>query len=99
LTKVIYLFNEQLGGKMASSTKTTSASAATEAAVAELQKDLAAVVKQLDALRKSVAACEACCKAAADAPAAAPVDASQFVSKRDWSVWKARVAKKIGLRL
>ena len=84
---------------MASSTKTTPASAATEAAVAELQKDLAAVVKQLDALRKSVAACEACCKAAAAAPAAEPVDASQFVGLREWKIWQKKVAKRLGFRL
>ena len=83
---------------MASSTKTTSASAATEAAVAELQKDLAAVVKQLAALRKSVAACEACCKAAADAPAA-EVDTAKLVGRGEWQQWRKKVAKKIGLRL
>jgi hypothetical protein len=83
---------------MMASTKTTSAPAATQAEVAELRKDLAAAVKQISALQKSVADCEACCKAAAEAPAAA-ADAGDHVGRREWQVWKKRVAKKIGLRL
>ena len=82
---------------MATSTKNPATSAKTSAVdseLAEIRKDIAAVVKQLDSLRKAVAACEECCKAAP----AASVDTTQFVSKRDWSVWKAKVAKKIGLR-
>ncbi len=81
---------------MATSTKAASSA---EREITEIRKDLAAVVKQLDSLRKSVAACEACCKAAAEAPASAAIDADQLVSKRDWNVWKKKVAKKIGLRL
>ena len=80
---------------MASSTKTTSAPAATQAEVAELRKDLAAAVKQISALRESVAACEACCKAAAEAP----VDAGQFVGMREWKIWQKKVAKRLGFRL
>ena len=84
---------------MASSTKTTSAPAATRAEVAELRKDLAAAVKQISALRESVAACEACCKAPAEAPTAAPVDAGQFVGMREWKIWQKKVAKRLGFRL
>ena len=82
---------------MATSTKSSPSPAKAATAdreLAEIRKDLASVVKQLDSLRKAVAACEECCKTAP----AASVDTTQFVSKRDWSVWKAKVAKKIGLR-
>jgi phage shock protein A len=78
--------------KSASVSKTASVS---DAKVAELEKDLIAVVKELSELRKKVAACEAACKAV---PAASSVDESKFVTRRDWSVWKAKVSKKIGLR-
>jgi len=76
-----------------STTKTASVSAA---AVAELEKDLAAVVKELADLRKKVAACEAACKAPPPAPA---VDESKLVSRKEWAEWKKLVARKIRIRL
>ena len=75
-------------------TSTKTAADAAEREIASLRKELAALTKEVKALNGRVAACEARC----EAPAAA-ADTGDHVGRREWQVWKKRVAKKIGLRL
>ena len=69
------------------------AAPAADARVDELRKDMTALLKELDKLRKKVAALEA-----APAPAASG-DKKEFVTRNEWQNWRRKVAKKIGLRL
>ena len=64
--------------------------------LAEATKDLTALVKKCDLLEKRLAAAEK--KLAAPQPAAAPA-VEGLVTRGEWSKWKKKVARKIGLKL
>ena len=75
-------------GKVSS---TSSKSSALEAKVAELQAQLSALAKKCADLEKK---CDDCCSR----PAGGAVDTSEFVSKHEFTIFKGKVSKKVGLK-
>lgn len=80
---------------MALTSKASTSVSADTHSHADLEKQLAKMQKDLAALTQRCASLES--KLASRPAAAAP--SGDFVTTRDWGVWRKKVAKKLGMRL